>query len=128
MVMKLNLKYLIAFFILFVTEIFIALFVKDKIIRPFIGDILVVILMYTFIRGIWSKPIKGLPIYLFLFAVVVEITQYFHLVDRLGLGNNKLMATIMGTSFDVRDILCYFIGAVLLIIWENFYNSQPNKS
>ncbi|NLL07151.1 MAG: DUF2809 domain-containing protein [Clostridiaceae bacterium] len=126
--MKLNLKYLIAFFILFVTEIFIALFVKDKIIRPFIGDILVVILMYTFIRGIWSKPIKGLPIYLFLFAVVVEITQYFHLVDRLGLGNNKLMATIMGTSFDVRDILCYFIGAVLLIIWENFYNSQPNKS
>ena len=126
--MKLNLKYLIAFFILFVTEIFIALFVKDKIIRPFIGDILVVILMYTFISTILNKPLKGLPIYLFLFAVVVEITQYFHLVDRLGLGNNKLMATIMGTSFDVRDILCYFIGTVLLIIWEKIYISKTNKA
>ncbi len=125
--MKFNLKYMVAFFILFITEVLIALFVKDKIIRPFIGDILVIILMYTFIRGIWDKPIKGLPIYLFLFAVVVEITQYFHLVDKLGLGNNKLMSTIMGTSFDIRDILCYFTGTVILIIWEKNYNSQLNK-
>ena len=126
--MKFNLKYLAAFFILFITEVFIALFVKDKIIRPFIGDVLVVILMYTFIRGILSKPIKGLPIYLFLFAVVVEITQYFHLVDKLGLGNNKLMSTIMGTSFDIRDILCYLIGFVILIVWEKIYNPQYNKA
>lgn len=126
--MKFNFKYLAAFLILLITEVLIALFVKDKIIRPFIGDILVVILMYTFLRGILKKPIKGLPIYLFLFAVVVEITQYFKLVDKLGLGNNKFMSTIMGTSFDIRDILCYFIGTVILIIWEKIYNSQPNKS
>jgi hypothetical protein len=91
---------------------------KDKIIRPFIGDILVVILMYTFIRGIIQKPIKGLPIYLFLFATIVEITQYFHLVDRLGLSDNKLLATIMGTSFDIRDVLCYLAGTIILIAWE----------
>lgn len=126
--MKFNLKYLAAFLILFITEVFIALFVKDKIIRPFIGDVLVVILMYTFIRGISGKPIKGLPIYLFLFAVVVEITQYFHLVDKLGLRNNKFMSAIMGTSFDIRDILCYFIGTVILIVWEKICNLQPNKS
>ncbi len=126
--MKFNLKYLAAFLILFITEVFIALFVKDKIIRPFIGDVLVVILMYTFIRGISGKPIKGLPIYLFLFAVVVEITQYFHLVDKLGLRNNKFMSTIMGISFDIRDVLCYFIGTVILIVWEKICNLQPNKS
>jgi len=116
--MKLNIKYLAAFFFLFITEVCIALFVKDKIIRPFIGDVLVVILMYTFIRAIIHRPIKGLPIYLFLFSVVVEISQYFHLVDLLGLRDNRLMSTIMGTSFDIRDILCFFAGTVILLIWE----------
>mgnify|MGYP002682161151 CR=1 FL=1 len=126
--MKINFKYLAAFFILFITEVLIALFVRDKIIRPFIGDVLVIILMYTFIRGVIKGPIKNLPIYLFLFAVMVEITQYFHLVDRLGLRDNKLMATIMGTSFDVRDILCYLIGTVILIIWEKFFEQKLKNS
>lgn len=122
--MKINIKYLAAFFILFVTEVLIALFVKDKIIRPFVGDILVVILMYTFIRGLTQKPKKGLPLYLFVFAVIVEMAQYFHLVDRLGLRDNKLMATIIGTSFDIRDILCYFAGMVILVGWEKFFGAK----
>lgn len=122
--MKINKKYLTAFFILFITEVLIALFVKDKIIRPFIGDVLVVILMYTFIRGIIKKTIKGLPIYLFIFAVLVEVSQYFHIIDKLNLRNNRLMATIMGTSFDIRDILCYFAGTAILIIWERLERSR----
>ena len=126
--MKINLKYLIAFLIFFITEVLIALFVRDKIIRPFIGDVLVIILMYTFIRSIIQRPIKALPIYLFLFAVMIEITQYFHLVDRLGLKDNKLMSTIMGTTFDIRDILCYFAGTIILIIWEKIFIPYHNKS
>ncbi len=124
--MKINLKYLTAFLLLFVTEVLIALFVKDKIIRPFIGDVLVIILMYTFIRGIIKKTIKGLPVYLFIFAGLVEVSQYFHLVDRLNLRNNRLMATIMGTSFDIRDILCYSAGTIMLIIWERLEKSKDH--
>lgn len=116
--MKINMKYLLVFFILLVLEVLIALFVKDRIVRPFIGDILVMILMYTFIRGIIKKPIKGLPVYLFIFAVCVEISQYFHLVDKLNLRNNRIMTIIMGTSFDIKDILCYFAGTIIIIIWE----------
>lgn len=116
--MKLNKSYLFVFLILLITEIMIALFVHDLIIRPFIGDILVIILMYTFIRGFLKKPIKLLPIYLFLFAVAIEIAQYFHLVERLHLQNNKLMATIIGSTFDIKDIFCYLVGAILLIIWQ----------
>lgn len=111
-------KYLLVFFILLVLEVLIALFVKDRIVRPFIGDILVMILMYTFIRGIIKKPIKGLPVYLFIFAVCVEISQYFHLVDKLNLRSNRIMTIIMGTSFDIKDILCYFAGTIIIIIWE----------
>ncbi|WP_010251080.1 ribosomal maturation YjgA family protein [Acetivibrio cellulolyticus] len=126
--MKINKKYLITFLILFAVEVLIALFVHDKIIRPFIGDVLVIVLMYTFIRGITQKAIKGLPIYLFLFAVIVEVTQYFHLVDMLGLRDNKLLSTIMGTSFDIRDVLCYFAGTVILVAWEKIESSREKSA
>jgi len=73
--MKINPKYIFAFIILLIIEIIIGVFVRDAIIRPYVGDILVVILMYTFIRGIVGKPIKFLPIYLFAFAFIVEMAQ-----------------------------------------------------
>ncbi|EOR20475.1 hypothetical protein A500_16975 [Clostridium sartagoforme AAU1] len=91
----------------------------DNFIRPYIGDILVIILMYTFIRGVIDKKIKILPIYLFLFASFVEVMQYFKVIELLNLENNKVASIIMGTSFDIKDILCYFIGSMILIIYEN---------
>lgn len=117
--MRINKKYIISFFILFIIEALIALFVHDNFIRPYIGDILVIILMYTFIRGVIDKKIKILPIYLFLFASFVEVMQYFKVIELLNLENNKVASIIMGTSFDIKDILCYFIGSMILIIYEN---------
>lgn len=116
--MKINLKYLAAFSILLIVEIMIAFFVNDAIIRPYIGDVLVIILMYTFIRGIIEKNIKFLPIYLLVFATSVELSQYYHLVNLLHLQNNKVLSTIIGNAFDVKDILCYLIGAIVLVVWE----------
>ncbi|MBU3092130.1 DUF2809 domain-containing protein [Clostridium sp. CF011] len=116
--MKINIKYILSFIILLITETIIALFINDTIIRPYIGDILVVILMYTFIRGFIQKPIKFLPIYLFFFASAVELGQYYHIVDLLHLENNKMISTIIGTSFDIKDIVCYLIGSILLVVWE----------
>ncbi len=116
--MKINKRYLLVFIVLLIIEVIIALFVRDTIIRPYIGDILVVILMYTFIRGFIKKPIKYLPVYLFIFAFAVEIAQYFRIIDILNLHDNKLAATIVGTSFDIKDILCYLVGTIVLIIWE----------
>lgn len=115
--MKLNLKYLFTFFILFIVEIIIALFITDNFIRPYIGDVLVVILIYCFIRGI-LKPIKFLPLYLFIFALSVELAQYYSIVTILNLQDNKVISTIVGTSYDAKDILCYLIGTVILFIWE----------
>ena len=114
---KLNIKYLISFTILFAIEVFIALFVHDKIIRPYIGDVLVVILMYTFIR-IFTDKIKHLSLYLFIFAVIIEISQYFNILSLIGLEKNKTASVIIGSSFDVADIGCYLCGSVILVIYE----------
>ena len=116
--MKINIKYIFSFIILFMLETFIALFVHDTIIRPYIGDILVIILMYTFIKGFIQKPLKFLPIYLFVFASAVEVVQYYRVVDLLNLENNRILSTIIGTSFDIKDILCYLVGSIILIMWE----------
>jgi len=116
--MKINVKYLIAFFALLIIELIIGFFINDAYIRPYIGDVLVVILMYTFIRGIVKKQIKFLPVYLFLFAAIVEFAQYYRLVYLLNLQDNKVISTIIGTSFDLKDILCYLISTIMLIKWE----------
>lgn len=96
----------------------IALFVHDRIVRPYIGDMLVVVVIYTFLR-IWiPDSVRMLPFYVFLFATVVEILQYFNLVELLGVQDNVFLRILLGTSFDVKDILCYAAGCILIWIVE----------
>lgn len=125
--MRIKQKYMLVFLILLLTEIIIALYIKDAIIRPYVGDILVLVLMYTFIRGLVRKPIRFLPVYLFFFASIIELGQYYHIVEKLHVQNNKLISTILGTSFDIKDILCYLISTVLLIIWEKIEKNKIIK-
>jgi hypothetical protein len=72
----------------------------------------------TFIRGIIQKSIKLLPLYLFAFALAVEFAQYFRIVDVLHLQNSKVLSIIIGTSFDIKDVLSYLIGTIILTVWE----------
>lgn len=117
--MKINYKYLIFFIILFIVEVIIALFINDKIIRPYIGDILVIILMYTFIRIFIRKEVRLLSIYLFVFATFVEVMQYFNILEIVGLENNKVLSVVFGSVFDMKDILCYLIGSIILFMFDN---------
>ena len=126
-IMRIYLKYLYAFLILLLIETMIALFVNDTIIRPYIGDVLVIILMYTFIRGVTKQFIKYLPIYLFVFASSVELAQYYHIINLLHLQDCRVISIIIGNSFDIKDILCYLIGTVVLIIWENIDKCSKYK-
>ncbi|WP_066892212.1 ribosomal maturation YjgA family protein [Clostridium nigeriense] len=116
--MKINIKYFIAFIVLFIIEVVIALFINDKIIRPYIGDILIIVLMYTFIKSFIKKEIRFLPIYLFAFAAFIEIIQYINILGLIGLENNKILKIIIGSTFDIKDILCYLIGSIILVIWK----------
>ena len=121
--------YLIAILVLLATEVCIALFVHDGFVRPFIGDVLVVILIYTFLRIFIPEKVRWLSLYIFIFAVLVEVLQYFRIVEVLGLQDNKVMSTIIGTSFDIRDILCYFVGCVLTGIWDfRLFKKNKNKT
>lgn len=115
---KKRLFYLIATVLLLMTEVLIALFVHDLFIRPYVGDVLVVVVIYTFLRIFFPERPKLLPLFIFLFAAGVELLQYFELVKVLGLEGNPFLRTLIGTTFDAKDIVCYGVGTVITGIWE----------
>ena len=118
---KAKLVYALLFFAVFVLEVLIALFVNDSFIRPFGGDILVTVLLCLFVRAFFPVKTKLLPVYVFLFAVAVEICQYFDVVKLLGFENNVLISTIVGRSYSFIDIICYGVGCVAFFIIEQIF-------
>jgi Protein of unknown function (DUF2809) len=104
--------------LLFIIEVGIAAFVNDRIIRPFVGDVLVVILVYCFVKSFWKVRANIAIAGVFAFACGVEILQYFNFVDLLGLRQNRLLVIILGSVFDWKDILAYAIGCAIVLGWE----------
>ena len=113
-VMNRRIFFLLLTLLLFGIEVSIALFVKDNYVRPYVGDMLVVILIYCFIRIFIPRGVKLLPLYVFLFACVIEWMQYLNIVERMSLSENKVASTVIGTSFDWKDIICYAVGCLLI--------------
>ncbi len=118
--MKKRIIYAIAFVLLVALEVVIALFVRDSFIRPYGGDIIVIVVLYCFVRIIFPEKFTLLPLYLFSFAVCVEIAQAFDYVTLLGLGNIRFFRVLLGSSFSWYDIICYAAGSTLCLVVQLF--------
>lgn len=103
---------------LLLVEIAIALFVKDKIIRPYIGDLLVVMLIYSFVKIIIPGRIFQVAVGTLIFAYLVEIMQYIGLVEILHLENNNFARTVIGSKFNILDLVMYTMGILLVLVFE----------
>lgn len=125
---KPRMLYALLFCGVFLTEMIIALFVRDNFVRPYVGDVLVTVLICAFCRVFFPKKVTALPIYVFLFAVAVEIGQYFDMVKILGLENSKVLSVLLGRMFSVADILCYAIGCVLFFFADRAIRSRIHKN
>ncbi len=108
---KERLIYATAFIFLVFIEVLIALYVRDAFIRPYGGDIIIVWVLYCFVRIFFPKKLKLLPIWLFLFSACVEVAQYFNYVELLGLRDYRFFRILLGTGFSWWDILCYGAGS-----------------
>lgn len=119
-----RLIYTFLFVILFLQEVIIALFVRDQFIRPYGGDIIVEWLIYCFVRIFYPKKFKALPIYIFLFSVGIEVSQYFKLIDVLGFSGSKVACAVMGTSFAWADIACYAAGIMCILFGQKMMKKR----
>lgn len=97
---------------LLAVEVCIALFINDSFIRPYVGDMLVTLLLCCLCRVIIPSKLRLLPLYVFAFAACVEIGQYFDLVVLLGLADNRFLSVLMGRTFSWLDLLCYAVGCI----------------
>ena len=99
--------------LLLVTEVLIGMYASGWV-RNYLGDVLVVMLLYTLCRSISpDRPAKWfvLPSVILVFAFVVEFLQLWGFCDRFGI-TNRLLRIIIGTGFSVEDLISYALGTV----------------
>lgn len=110
--------FIIAAVTLFAIEVVIALFVRDAFIRPYIGDVLAVALVYTALRAI--VPLTMIPAIAtaLTIALAIEIAQALDLLGALGLRDNQLARIVLGGAFDWMDLIAYAVGGIVIVIVE----------
>ncbi|QDP85483.1 DUF2809 domain-containing protein [Chryseobacterium sp. SNU WT5] len=118
--MKFNLKYFLITILLFIVEVLIATTFKDLFfVRAYLGDVIVVVLIYYFMLAFFDLKNKTkLIVGIFIFSVIVEVLQYFKIADVLNLKPGSIAAVVVGNSFSWIDILCYAVGCVILYLVE----------
>ncbi len=105
--------YAAAFLLLLFTEIVIGIYGLG-IVRAYIGDVLVIPLLYCLIR-IFTKALpRTLPLCLFGVGCLAELLQLIRLSDLLGFPRGSLPSILIGTSASWWDVLCYAIGSLLI--------------
>lgn len=107
--------------LIFIVEVLIALFVHDNFIRPYIGDVLVVILIYCFLKSFLSLPELALAIFVLAFSFTIELLQYFQIVEKLDLEKSNIARTVIGTSFAWIDLIAYTIGVGVILVVEKCF-------
>ena len=65
-----------------------------------------------------------------MFATGVEFLQALGFVSLLGLENSRFWRTILGSTFDPADILCYAAGSAMLMGFEGIFRrlSSPDSA
>lgn len=116
-----NKNYFVFFILIFTIETLIAIYVHDNFVRPYLGDVLVVILIYCFVKSFLKLPVITAVVAVLIFAFTIEFLQFLNIVEKLHLEKSKIARTVIGTSFSWKDILMYVVGIAIVIAVEKYY-------
>lgn len=114
--------------IYFLLEVMIALYVHDDFVRPYIGDALVVILIYCFIKAFFRLPVLTAAVFVLVFSFTIELLQYLNMVEMLGLQKSKVPRIVIGTSFSWLDLIMYAVGFTVILIIEKYWFRRPLRA
>jgi len=117
-IIRLRISYALSAILIFLSEIVIAAFVHDALIRPYLGDSLAVALVYCTVRAIASLGVRWSVATALAAACAIEFGQLFHLANLLGLGHCRIARVVLGTGFDPADFLAYAGGAAAILLTE----------
>ena len=116
-------SYTFWFIVLLGIEIAIARYAHDDFVRPFVGDLLVIVLLYCLLTAfcaLSSSSSNSLGIIkrvmmVVIIAFVVEFLQLWHITTYLGLSKYPLLQIVLGNTFDPKDLLAYSLGGVCVL-------------
>ena len=114
--MKARLPYIAGFLLLLGVEVCIGVFRFNHFIRSYIGDVIVVWVIYCLLRSFVPKRFNSYAVALgiLVFSFAVEFLQKAHIADILGV-ENPFLRTLIGTSYAVEDLWSYAVGTLITI-------------
>ena len=115
--MKTRLPYIIGVLLLTGVEVVIGVFDFNQFIRSYIGDVIIVWVLYCIFRSFVPRKFNSYAVSLGIlaFSFVVEFLQKAHIADVLGV-ENKLLRILIGTSYATEDLWCYAAGTAVILI------------
>lgn len=122
-----NKKYFVIAVVMFIVEVFIAVFIQAGFVRSYLGDVFVVILIYCFIKAFLNAPVVTVVIWVLLFSFTLEFLQFFRVVARLGLQQSVIARTVIGTSFAWNDLIAYLAGIAIILVGEKYSGTAKEK-
>jgi len=82
--------------------------------RGFIGDVVIVMFIYSFLKIIKNFNSLKLGICVLGFSFLIEIAQLLDVITKLGIQENQLTNLLFGSVFDPLDLLAYTIGVIFI--------------
>lgn len=118
---KFSLLFLLFALCILAVEILIAVkFTSVGVMRGSVSDVLAVLFLYCVIRSFVAMNPFLLGLFVFIFACLIEATQYFRLSALLGLRSNGFLGILLGRTFSWGDILMYFIGCLIAFLGDRY--------
>ncbi|GHC61256.1 ribosomal maturation YjgA family protein [Ulvibacter litoralis] len=115
--MKIHKKHSLYTILLLAVEITIAIVHFHPFIRGFVGDVLVIILLYHLVLSFFSISSEKLIVGLLLFSFGIELLQLAGISEAFE-NTPTVIKVITGTTFDPWDIVAYLTGGFLLYVFQ----------
>ena len=122
-----NARYFLLASALLVTEILIALYAHDQIIRPYGGDVLATIFLYCLVRSVVVARPGRVLLAALLVSYLIEGLQFFDLLAKLGWQHWQLARIVLGSRFAWGDMLAYTLGALVVLAVES-WRTRPKTA
>ena len=127
--MKARLSYIIGFVLLVAVEVCIGVFYFSRFIRSYVGDVIIVWVLYCLFRSFVPRKFNSYAVALGIlaFAFAVEFLQKAHIADVLGV-KNELLRIIIGTSYAPEDLWCYVAGTGVTLLEIFLFSKLSHKT
>jgi len=116
--MRFNKTYGAITLFLFIIETLIAIYIKTGFTRHTFGDFLCVIILYCFFKIFIANHHFKVAISVLIIAFTIEFLQLTDYLKLFNLQNNNLAKIILGSTFEISDLVAYMLGILTAIAIE----------